>query len=133
MRLALAGMTGLMPFLEKGADRVAIIAFAGEELFDAGDQTDAFFRHHAIGGVAGRQEERPGPAEFVGHRMDLAVAAAFRRPDRLKIRPPLPLAQRWILTWLLSRATCSGGPQGAATHSNIFCQTPLSLQREKRL
>jgi len=36
-------------------------------------------------------------------------------------------------TWLLSNAACSGGSEGPATDSNIFCQTPFSLQREKRL
>jgi hypothetical protein len=78
--------------LEEGADCIGIVAFVGEELFDTRDQADAFFRHHAIGGIARREDERPGAAEFVDHRMDLAVAAAFRRPDRLKIRPPFPPA-----------------------------------------
>lgn len=81
--------------LEESADGVGVISFVGEELFDAGDQTDAFFRHHAIGGIARREDERPGPAKFVDHRVDLAVAAAFRKPDRLEISPPFPpLAQR---------------------------------------
>ena len=44
-----------------------------------------------------------------------------------------PLAQRWILTWLLSSEAVFGGSDGPATHSKIFCQTPFSLQREKRL
>jgi hypothetical protein len=66
--------------------------------------------------------------------VDLAVAAALRDPDRLKISPFFPpLAQRWTFTWLLSREACSGGSEGAATDSNIFCQMPRSLQREKRL
>jgi hypothetical protein len=120
--------------LEEGADCIGILAFVGEELFDARDQADAFFGHHAIGGIAWREDERPGAAIFVDNRVDLAVAAAFCRPDRLKIRPPFPpLAQRWILTWLLSSATCSGGSLGPATHANIVCQTPFSLHREKRL
>ena len=119
---------------EEGSDRIGIIAFVGQEFFDAGDQADAVFGHHAIGGVAGREDEGPRPAKRVDYRMDLAVATAFRKPDRLKICPPFPpLAQRWTFTWLLSKATCSGGSQGAETASNILCQTPLSLQREKRL
>ena len=91
-------MTDLMPrSLRKARARIGIVAFAGEELFDARDQADAVFRHHAIGGVSWREDERPGAAKFVADRVDLAVAAAFRRPDRLKIRPPFPpLAQRWI-------------------------------------
>ena len=41
--------------LEKSTDSVRVIALVCEELFDAGDQTDAFLRHHTIGGVAGRE------------------------------------------------------------------------------
>ena len=120
--------------LEESPDRIGIIAFVRYEFFNAGDEADAFFGHHTIGGIAGREDERPRPAEFVDDRMDLAVTAAFRKPDRLKFRPPFPpLAQRWAFTWLLSNAACSGGSQGPATHSNIFCQMSLSLQRAKRL
>ncbi len=78
-----------MPRSFKNApDRVRIIALVGEELLDPGDQADAFLSHHAIGGVAWRQDERPRPAGRVDDRVDLAVSAALRKPDRLKIRPP---------------------------------------------
>ena len=120
--------------LEERADGVRVIALVGEELFDAGDQTDAFLRHHTIGGVARREDKGPRPTLFVDHRVDFAVAPSLRKPDRLKISPPFPpLAQRWILTWLLSSEAVFGGSDGPATHSKIFCQTPFSLQREKRL
>lgn len=120
--------------LEKSPDRIGIIAFVGEEFLDARDETDAFFGHHAIGDIARGEDERPGPANRVHYRMYLAVVAAFRKPDCLKIRPPFPpLAQRWTFTWLLSNAACSGGSEGPATDANIFCQTPFSLHREKRL
>jgi hypothetical protein len=33
-------------------------------LLDARDQADAFFRHYAIGGVIGREDERPGAALY---------------------------------------------------------------------
>src|ERR1700722_658894 len=86
------------------------------------------------GGVSGREDEGPGPTEFGDDRVDFAVATAFRKTDRLKIGPPFPpWAQRWVFTWLESNAACSGGSAGAATHSNIFCQMPLSLQRANRL
>src|SRR5215471_18439129 len=98
------------------------------------NQAHAFFGHHAIGSVSGREDEGPGSTEFIDNRVDLAVATAFRNTDRLKIGPPFPpWAQRWAFTWLESNAACSGGSQGAATHSNIFCQMPLSLQRANRL
>lgn len=120
--------------LEESSDRIGVIAFVGEQFLYAGDEADAVFGHYAIRDIAGRQDESPGPAKPVNYRMDLAVAAALGNPDRLKIRPPFPpLAQRWTFTWLLSNATCSGGSQGAATDSKIFCQMPRSLQREKRL
>ena len=81
--------------LEEGADCIGIVAFVGEELFDARDQADAFFRYYTVGGVSWREDERLGAAKFVDYRMDLAVAAALRSPDRLKICPPFPpLAQR---------------------------------------
>ena len=75
---------------EKGPDRVSVIALVGKKFFDAGDEAHAFFGHHAIGGVAGSKDERPGSAEFVDERIDLAVAAPFRKPDRLKFGPPFP-------------------------------------------
>lgn len=62
----------------------------------------------------------------IDDRVDLAFAATLRDLDRLKIGPPFPpLAQRWAFTWLLSREGCSGGSEGAATDSNIFCQMPV--------
>ena len=82
---------GLDAFLfKKGADGVGVITLVGEELFDAGDEADAFFRPHAVGGVAGREDESPRPAEFIDDRVNLAVATALREPDRLKIGPPFP-------------------------------------------
>ncbi len=64
--------------LEERADGVRVIALVGEELFDAGDQTDAFLGHYTIGGVARREDKGPRPALFVDHRVDLAVAPALR-------------------------------------------------------
>jgi len=84
---------------EKSPDRIRIIALVGEELFDPRDQADAFLGHYAIGGIARGQDEGPRPALRIDDRVDFAVAATFRKPDRLKIRPPFPpLAQRWTFT-----------------------------------
>ena len=77
-------------FFEKGPDRIGVVAFVGNQLFDAGQETDAFLGHCAIGSIARRQDERPGPTEFVDYRVNLAILAAFRDPDRLKIGPPFP-------------------------------------------
>lgn len=121
-------------FVEKGSDRVGVVAFVGNQLFDAGKEADAFLGYRAISGVARREDEGPRPTEFVDDSVDFAVAAALRDPDRLIISPPFPpLAQRWILTWLESNAACSGGWSGLATDSKISCQTPRALQRAKRL
>ena len=80
-------------FFEKGPDRIGVVAFVGEEFFDARDEAHAFFRHHAIGSIAGRQNEGPRPAEFVDDCVNLAVLATFREPDRLKLGPPLWMAR----------------------------------------
>ena len=77
-------------FFKEGSDGIGVIGLIGKELLDAGDQAHAFFGHHAIGGVARREDEGPGPAEFVDDRVDFAVATAFRNTDRLKIGPPFP-------------------------------------------
>ena len=80
---------------EEGAKRIGIIAIVGREFLDAGDQADAFLRHDAIGGVARRQDQHPRAEKRIDDRVDFAVAAAFREPDRLKFGPPFPpLAQR---------------------------------------
>src|ERR1700730_18789206 len=71
----------------------------------AGEEADAFFGHHTIGCIAGCEDEHPRPVEFVDDRMYLAVAATFRKLDRLQFGPPFPpLAQLWAFTWLLSKA-----------------------------
>ena len=89
--VGLAGDDGLDAALfEKRSDRIAIVAFVGKEFLDAGDKAHTFFRHRAIGGVAGGENEGPGPTEFVDNRMNLAVLTAFREPDRLNIGPPFP-------------------------------------------
>ena len=84
---------------EESPDRIGVIAFVGEEFFDAGKHADAFLGHDAICRVAGREDEGPRPTPFVDYRMYLAVVAAFGKADRLTISPPFPpLAQRWTLT-----------------------------------
>jgi hypothetical protein len=91
-------------------------------------------RHDTLGGVARREDQHPRASIRIDNRVDFAVAAALGEPNRLKFGPPFPpLAQRGALTWRLTGAACSGGPEGAATASNIFCQIPRSLQRAKRL
>jgi hypothetical protein len=77
-------------FLQKGSDCIGVVAFVSEQFFDAGEKADALFRHHTVSGVAGRENKDPGTAEFVDDRVDFAVLAALRKPDRLKIRPPFP-------------------------------------------
>lgn len=119
---------------EKGAKRIRVITLVGQKFLDAGDKADAFLRHDAIGGVARRQNQHPRAEKLIDDRVDFAIAAALREPDRLEFGPPFPpLAQRWALIWLLSNAACCGGSDGAATAANIFCQMPRSLQRAKRL
>ena len=84
---------------EEGAEGIGVIAFVGQKVGDAADQADAGFGHHAVGGVARREDEHPGATERVDNRMDLAVSTALGEPDRLRPRPPFPpLAQRWIFT-----------------------------------
>jgi hypothetical protein len=71
---------------------------------------------------------------IIDNRMDLGISSAFGVPYRLRRRPPFPpVAHRWILTWLLSKATWWGAADDPATASNILCQTPFSLQRANRL
>jgi len=119
---------------EEGAERIGVIAFVREKLRDTGDQADAGFGHHAVGGVARREDQHPGTTKVVDNRMDLAVSTAFGDTYRLRLGPPFPpLAQRWIFTWLLSSATCPGVSEHAATAVKMFCQIPRSLQRAKRL
>jgi hypothetical protein len=80
---------------EESSDRIGVIAFVGEQFLDARNEANAGFRHDAIGNVAWCQDEDPRPAKLIDYRVDLAVAAALRSPDRLKICPPFPpLAQR---------------------------------------
>lgn len=52
-------------------------------------------RERDLGGVAWREDHHPRAEKLIDDRVDFAVAAAFRKPDRLKIRPPVPpLAKR---------------------------------------
>ena len=82
-------------FFEEGTERIGVISLVGHKLGDARDQAHAGFRHHAIGGVAGRQHECPWTALVINNRMNFAVPAAFGDADRLRLGPPFPpLAQR---------------------------------------
>jgi hypothetical protein len=64
--------------------------------------------------------------------MNLGISTAFGHPYRLRLGPPFsPVAHRWIFTWLVSSATWWGAADDPTTASNIFCQTPFSLQRAK--
>ncbi len=80
---------------EEGAKRIRVITFVGQKLPDARDQADAFLRHDTVGGVARREDQYPRAEKFIDDRVDFAVVAAFRKPDRLNFGPPFPpLAQR---------------------------------------
>src|SRR5215467_15833106 len=101
---------------------------------DTGDRARACFGHSAVGSIAGREHEYPGPALFVDNRVYLAVSAALGDAYRLRLGHPFPPpAQRWIFTWLLSSALCPGVSGLPATTVNIARQMPRSLQRAKRL
>ena len=85
--------------LEEAAEGIGVVAFVRQQLRDAGDQADAGFCHHAVGGIAGCEDEHPGTTQIVDNRMNLAVSAALGDTYSLRLCPPFPpLAQRWILT-----------------------------------
>ena len=75
---------------EKGAKRIRVITFVGQKFLDAGDQADAFLRHDAIGGVARREDQYPRAEKLIDDRVDFAITAALREPDRLEFGPPFP-------------------------------------------
>src|SRR5690348_11078084 len=85
--------------LEESAEGIGVIALVRQQLRDAWDQADAGFCHHAVGGVARREDEHAGTTQIVDNRMNLAVSAALGSAYGLRVCPPFPpLAQRWILT-----------------------------------
>jgi hypothetical protein len=86
-----------------------------------------------IGEIAWREDERRGAGKTCHYRMYLAVVAALRWPDRLKIRPFSAVGTAVHFHMAAIQAACFGGSEGPATDANIFCQTPFSLEREKRL
>ena len=75
---------------QEGAEFIAVITFVGQQLRDAGNETDAGFGLRTIGGVAGRQDKNPRTTKFINNRMNLAVSATFGQANRLKFRPPFP-------------------------------------------
>jgi hypothetical protein len=75
---------------QKGAEAVAVIALVGEQLLDAGNETDAGFGLCAIGGISGCQNKNPWAAKLINNSMNLAVSAAFGQADSLNLRPPFP-------------------------------------------
>jgi hypothetical protein len=80
---------------EEGAKRIGVVALIRQKFLDDGDQADAFLRHDTVGGVSRREDQHPRAEKLIDNRVDFAVVAAFRKPDRLKFGPPFPpLAQR---------------------------------------
>jgi hypothetical protein len=107
LAVGFAGDDGLDPTLfEPSAKRIGVVAFIRHQFGNTRDQTCACFGDGAVGNIAGREHEYPGPALLVDNRVNLAVSPAFGDADRLRLGPPCPpVAQRWIFTWLLSSAT----------------------------
>src|SRR6202043_397238 len=70
-------------FLEGFAECIAVIGFVAQKLPDAGDHSDALRPDRAVGGVAGRENDHPGTAQFIDQRVKLAVAAPPGDADRL--------------------------------------------------
>ena len=66
--------------------------------------------------------------------MNLGISTAFGHPYRLRLGPPLSTG-RASVDFHVARVQCYlvGAADYPTTASNIFCQTPFSLQRAKRL
>ena len=77
-------------FSEEGTKAVAVIAFIGEQLLDARNETDAGFGQRALGRVARGQDKNPRTAKLIDNRVNLAVSAALGQADSLNLRPPFP-------------------------------------------
>src|SRR6516164_6285408 len=66
LAVGFTGDYGLVPtFFEPGTKRIGVIPFVRQQFSDAWDQARTCFSHGAVGGVAGREHERPRPAFFV--------------------------------------------------------------------
>ena len=98
------GYDGFDPALgEQAPQVVGVVGFIGEQLADRAGSLDELCSDRDVVGIAGRQDEDARTPLFVGKRVELARAAAARRPERLLEGPPFPpAAERCALMCVLS-------------------------------
>ena len=120
--------------LDLPADGVAVVAFVGLQDAAGGQALEKQGAGLAIGDVPARQQEGDRPAEPVGQGVDLGRPASARVADRLILLPPFPPdAERCAFTAELSISPCAGDPPAVARSWKSRTQTPLIVQRMKRL
>lgn len=76
-----------------------VISAVGQKLARRGSQLEQGGGSNQVMGVARRQDQRPGPPQIIGQRVDFRRPAAARGPDGVVEGPPFaPPAERCALT-----------------------------------
>lgn len=77
--------------LTKGsAQRIGVISLVSQHIASFAGPLEQPRCDGDIGNVSRREDQREGPADSVGERMDLGRLATARGADRLRFRPPFP-------------------------------------------
>lgn len=119
---------------DQRAERIAIVAFVGEERAHRRCECQHIGRSGNVGVLAWRQMDGAGPAEWIAQRMDFRGTPTARASDRLGMLPPFPpLAERCALIDVESSDNVTASLPPLAIAVKMASHRPAFAQRLKRL
>lgn len=122
------------PPLKPVAQIFAVIPFIGQNIFGWRHRIKTGFGNFAIMHIPACQEKHARSAKPICYSVDFGVRSTFAATNSMGQGPPFaPRAQRWTLMLELSIIRRSGIPSMPERSEKIFCHTPRSAQRTKRL
>src|SRR6185437_593205 len=121
--------------LQRCPEPVGVITAVGDQLLRFGQTVEQASCARVIARLSCRQVQVDGPAAAIADRMKLRVQAALRATDTAGNSPFLSrlAAVRCALRCVAAIINRSGGPCAPASARNIRSNTPIRLQRMKRL
>jgi len=114
---------------------IAVIASIAEQHLGVGQAVKQHRSALVVAHLPFGQEQDNRPAFAIAHGMELGVQPAFGASDTSGKSPPFNrlAAVRWAFRWVASIMIASGSPALPASSAKIRLNTPILLQRTKRL
>ena len=127
---------GLDPFVSQSLTKpVSVIAAIGQQVFGVGQTVEQVASPFVIADLTRCEEEQQGPPRSIGDCVQLGIQAAFGASDTAGKSPFFSrlAAVLWAFRCVASIIKRSGWPALPAKASKMRLNTPMWLQRMKRL